>query len=183
MVSQQRLAAQMAVRQGLAEQALALGSVSHSERTAHTTAMKQCLKAGAELAKGNLPQGIYVDDTLYYLVESRSTLVGTVVDVDIMDEAYAFTAEGEAVPLKQVMQLKVAVTGGDVHVVNMSTRSCSCEKGKSGDCWHYFEADFWQSAGQILASTAKLDLEGGQAKDSVTPSEVQLFEAVPYTPW
>lgn len=165
MISQSEMAAQIAVRQALHHKELALHSTRESDRVALTTTHKQLLKAGAELAKGNVPLAVDVDGHTLYLVESRSNFIGKMVELQVSGNVFSHIqaivldvlsrifSDQNAVPNGDVT-LKFTVTSGDVWLVDPATMSCECERGKQG-CWHYSMVDCWIQAGQEISNTVE----------------------------
>lgn len=166
-MDQATLASQIALRQSLTHEGLAKDAVAHSEGVAHRTASKQLLKAAAELVRGNLPAKIVQDGVTYYIVESRSTFVGRLVDMDVSTKAndlfnhmvfeaisdYTRSADyGRESGLSVVdLTLKFAVTGGDPYLVCLRDMSCTCKHQPGELCWHFCLCDVWEQAGAELA--------------------------------
>lgn len=166
---------------------------SASDAKHRVSLLKQYLKAAAELDKGNVPRWTPEG----YLVESRSSLVGTVGFIEIFDppeqmkvvsEKYGKLMTGEIGIWKEQdepglpprVKLHFTVSGGDVFLYDPLLHKCRCEAGETG-CWHGCSVEVWEMANELVMHEEDMPSEPPEPEsveyvdDATTPEETRFF--------
>jgi len=108
-----------------------------SEKAMFMRVAMRYLKSAAELDKGNTPR----HTSQGWIVESRSTFIGKPVSL-VLKSGTIIQLDGD----KEV-ELRFAVTSGDVFFVNLDKHECSC--ASHGDsCWHVTAVECYVDAGE-----------------------------------
>lgn len=138
---------------------------SSSDAKGRIRLVKMYLKAAAELDKGNVPHWTPSG----YLVESRSSLVGDVGRVELIEPtgeisdfvkrnriflSGEFQEATEIEPSK--IKLYFTITGGDVFLYDPLLHRCFCEAGDTG-CWHGTSVEVWEMAGELMLTEEEMN--------------------------